>query len=262
MQKRKSSNTKNGWIEIHIGDRKSIQSNLLNQYKFTHSFFSKDFGLFAPNQLSKHLTDTCSVHFTKQVHGERIIFTEDAIDSSNICADGMISSNNGQSLWLYTADCIPILFADTKTGCVAAVHAGWKGISKKIINKTISKLNSIGSKPESIIVALGPAISQSNYQISLDTAKLISFSIYSAGTKPDENIKKLESTGILKYDDEPNKFKLDIRLAAKYQLEFSGVLPNNISINQDCTYTNKELFNSWRRDHIKSRQWSFILSKG
>ena len=80
----------------------------------------------------------------------------------------MVSNQTGESLWIYSADCIPIFFADPRKRFTAAVHAGWRGISKGILRKTLDKLESLGSNRNEIIIALGPAISKNKYEVELE----------------------------------------------------------------------------------------------
>ena len=54
---------------------------------------------------------------------------------------------------------------------------------------------------------------------------------------------------------------MDLRAVAKTQMTNEGLKEDQISINSNCTFSERELFNSWRRDKSNSRQWSFIESK-
>ena len=52
-------------------------------------------------------------------------------------ADGLFGNKCNQNLWIYTADCMPIFFADKRTRNVAALHCGRKGLEKKIIHNMV-----------------------------------------------------------------------------------------------------------------------------
>ena len=41
---------------------------------------------------------------------------------------------------ILTADCVPILICDERKNLIAAIHAGWKGAYKDIINKVIKPM--------------------------------------------------------------------------------------------------------------------------
>ncbi|NRB02861.1 MAG: laccase domain-containing protein, partial [Rhodobacteraceae bacterium] len=42
-------------------------------------------------------------------------------------ADALVTATPGVALSVLTADCQPVLFADTKAGVIGAAHAGWRG---------------------------------------------------------------------------------------------------------------------------------------
>ena len=73
-------------------------------------------------------------------------------------------------------------------------------------------------------------------------------------------IEKLITLGIMNHDCYPNKFLLDLRAAAVSQLYQAGLSRSQLSISSLCTYSNQILFNSWRREKVKNRQWSMIAT--
>ena len=176
----------------------------------------------------------------------------------------MISTKYGQSLWIYSADCIPILIASKDSGNVAACHAGWRGVAKNIPLEAIRILESYGSQRKNIIVALGPAISGSKYQVDLAVAKSIYKSIQNQDVPIkaiiSEQIKEMSSLGIIKFEKESSKLLLDIRLAVLNQLTRKGISNDQITICPYCTFSNPKLFHSWRREQAKAWQWSVITS--
>tara|TARA_Y100001968_G_C19399510_1_gene740261 strand:+ start:343 stop:1098 length:756 start_codon:yes stop_codon:yes gene_type:complete len=236
-----------------------LQSRLLLEKGFKHAFFTKKPKQNFPRNLVRVFSLDYEIYILKQVHSNIVIETKNINSKDSKEADGLISEvSKRQSLWIYTADCIPILFADTKNGRVAACHAGWKGIAKNIINKTLEKLNNLGSKRKDLIVAIGPAISGLNYKVDTKVVSTISNSMKR------ENIDKnneLEELGIVKAIKNSNELLLDIRMAASVQLQNEGIKKNQISINRNCTFEDKKLFSSWRRDKRRDSQWSVILSR-
>ncbi|MHC5722113.1 MAG: polyphenol oxidase family protein, partial [Nostoc sp.] len=85
-------------------------------------------------------------------------------------ADGLISEQPLQAVWVASADCTPVLIGDVKTEQVAALHAGWRGTAKKIVPLAIARLQSQGSKLDDLRIAMGPAIAGEVYQVSIDVA--------------------------------------------------------------------------------------------
>lgn len=111
---------------------------------------------------------------TRQTHSD-IVRTVTARDARGIDhrvypeADGLITNEPGVALWIFTADCTPILLFDPVTGAVGAVHAGWRGTAARIAAKAVEKMVcAFGCRPEDIRAAIGPAIGQCCFQTDGD----------------------------------------------------------------------------------------------
>jgi polyphenol oxidase len=73
--------------------------------------------------------------------------------------DGLMSSERGLMLGIQTADCVPVLIADTRTRAVAAFHAGWRGTLARIVERGVGTMRrEFGSRPKDLVAAIGPAI--------------------------------------------------------------------------------------------------------
>ena len=66
-------------------------------------------------------------------------------------ADGLFSNKCNQNLWVYTADCMPIFFADKRTRNVAALHCGRKGLEKKIIKNLVKIFDNFGTLRDDLL---------------------------------------------------------------------------------------------------------------
>jgi len=194
---------------------------------------------------------------------------------SNIChraekkhviaeADASYTEQRGVVCAVLTADCLPVFVSNKQGSFVGIAHAGWRGISKGIILKTIEKLESFGSRREELVVALGPAISGESYQVEENVADSIYKSLFSRNEdlllEFPARIEKMITLGIMNHDSYPNKFLLDLRAAAVNQLYQAGLKRSQLSISNLCTYSNEILFNSWRREKVKNRQWSMVAT--
>jgi YfiH family protein len=80
-------------------------------------------------------------------------------------ADAMVSVAHGVALGVSSADCGPILFADSEAGVIGAAHAGWKGAFGGIIGATVTAMEKLGARRRRIIAVLGPTISASAYEV-------------------------------------------------------------------------------------------------
>jgi YfiH family protein len=74
-------------------------------------------------------------------------------------SDGLATSEPGLMLGVQTADCVPVLLADTRLRAVAAIHAGWRGTVSRIAEEGVAAMErEFGSRPEDLVAAIGPAI--------------------------------------------------------------------------------------------------------
>jgi len=73
--------------------------------------------------------------------------------------DGLMTDLSGLLLGVQTADCVPVLLADTRTRAVAAFHAGWRGTLARIVERGVGTMRlRYGSRPKDLVAAIGPAI--------------------------------------------------------------------------------------------------------
>ncbi len=83
-------------------------------------------------------------------------------------ADAIVTREPEIALGILTADCAPVLMADAEAGVIGAAHAGWRGALDGILGSTVSAMVGLGARRHSICAAVGPAISQRNYEVGLD----------------------------------------------------------------------------------------------
>ena len=83
-------------------------------------------------------------------------------------ADAMVTDRPGIALGIVTADCAPVLFADTAAGVVGAAHAGWRGAVAGVLEATVQAMRDLGARTERIVAAIGPCIGQASYEVGAD----------------------------------------------------------------------------------------------
>lgn len=83
-------------------------------------------------------------------------------------ADGLVTSAPGIALGVLSADCVPVLFADPRSGVIGAAHSGWKGALGGVLEATIDHMEEIGAERHRIDVAIGPCIMQTSYEVGGD----------------------------------------------------------------------------------------------
>ncbi len=254
------------WKFIVKNDIAFLQSNLLLESRFKHGFFTKCDANNGPIESSKHLGTSNSIHKVLQKHSNKYIYASKTSLDHPEESDGIISDKSKQSLWVYSADCIPILIADRNTGITAACHAGWRGIEKKIVARILEGMITVGCQKNDIIVALGPAISGDSYQVDLDVANKIIISVdklVQAKSKCHEELYQFSKKNnhlIIRGKHSKSKWNIDLREATVLQLQNFGIKTEQISVCPLCTFKSHEIFYSKRRGSSQACQWSGIIS--
>ncbi|HVB83546.1 MAG TPA: peptidoglycan editing factor PgeF [Rhodanobacteraceae bacterium] len=101
----------------------------------------------------------------RQVHGRGVVDADAAPPVSEPEADAAISRTAGRVLAILSADCLPVLLAAVD-GCeVAAVHAGWRGLSAGVLEATIAALR---TPPARLLAWLGPCIGAVSYEVGAE----------------------------------------------------------------------------------------------
>jgi len=188
-----------------------------------------------------------------------IVFGSHSQEGSKTYADGLVGNKCNQNLWVYSADCMPIFFADKRTRNVAALHCGRKGLEKKIIKNLIKIFDNLGTSRDDLLVAIGPSISKEHYLV--DKITLTEFYRKAENKNITVNLNKTEKDVCFSdsnYSKEQNLNQLDLKRSAYRQLLDENIPNKNIDISNLCTYKLKTEFNSWRRSKTMSRQWNFI----
>jgi YfiH family protein len=150
--------------------------------------------------------------------------------------DAMITRMTGVLLAVQTADCLPVLIGDPKTGTMVAIHAGWRGTAGRITERTVADLMLVhGVNPRDCIAALGPAACAACYEVGEDVI---------------ERYRKEFGywRNLLVNFKQDGKAHLDIRAANVQQLSFCGFSEDRVYVADYCTMHQNDLFFSYRRE--------------
>ena len=182
-------------------------------------------------------TSVPSPQWLEQVHSTQAVSlpSEEAVPK----ADAAYTSEKHVVCAVMTADCLPLLITDKQGRCVAAVHAGWRGLHDGIIEAAIKKLP---VQPESLLVWLGPAIGSDVYEVGKE--------VYDAFTLTDDAAKQAFTSVSEQH------WLFDIYQMAKLRLNKMGV--KQIYGGGRCTFSEEEQFFSYRRDGVTGRMASLI----
>lgn len=116
-----------------------------------------------------------SLFFLMQTHSASVFVLENksdlkkSIDLFRYQGDAIITTEKNIGIGVVTADCLPIILFDQKNQAVGIVHAGWQGLSKKIISATILKMHeTFKTQPANVSAYLGPSAGVCCYEIQDD----------------------------------------------------------------------------------------------
>ena len=208
----------------------------------------------------------------RQIHSSilRRVGRADDTPQAQYKADGMMTDESGVLLAIQTADCIPVLIADTRKRAIAGFHAGWRGTLKRIVENGVGRMRlEFGSRPEDLIAAIGPGIGQCCYSVGDEVrGEFDSQFVYS-----DELFCEV-------YDSDPVKEKypllfmtarapghsnigpslhLDLMEANRRQLLDAGLKTEAIHVTGDCTSCCTDRYFSYRAEHgFTGRMFSAI----
>jgi YfiH family protein len=203
----------------------------------------------------------------KQVHSDAIhVIT--AAPAAPLSGDALITRTPGLLLAVQTADCVPILLADTRNCVVAAVHAGWRGTLARIVAKAVGRMQmEFGTKPADVVAAIGPSIGRCSFEVGPEVARAFAGQFANArdwfdvprelaSGMPEGEIVSGESPNPLKWlsmmppghDPPPPTVQLDLIAANRWQLMDAGVRDKNISASGLCTVCRNDLLFSHRRE--------------
>lgn len=177
------------------------------------------------------------VTFQKQIHSTIISYSDMPMHFDG--CDAIYTDKKNNFLAVSVADCIPVFLYEPDKKIVAGIHSGWKGTQGKILAKTICELvEKFKIDVSKLIAYIGPGISQESYEVGDDVAKFF-----------DEDFK-------IKNDE---KYFLDLKADNYKQLISTGVMKDNIEVSELCTFREKNLLHSYRRDGNKSGRMFGII---
>ncbi|MHB8411985.1 MAG: peptidoglycan editing factor PgeF [Candidatus Acidiferrales bacterium] len=205
----------------------------------------------------------------RQVHSDVVhIIREPLLDIPK--GDALATRTPGLLLGIQTADCVPILLVDPRHRAVAAVHAGWRGTLARIAAKTVGRMTmEFETRPEDVLVALGPAIGRCCYEVGPEVVKEFAAQFPSAAEwfdGPFDILASGEDPNPLPWltmmppghQPPPLRCHLDLHAANSAILVGAGVQRKNIFASELCTSCRTDLFFSYRREATTGRMMAVI----
>jgi len=240
----------------------SLHSELLSSAGFRHAFFTRLGGVSEgpyrslnfsisvgdePLRVQENLHRAAAslrirldaIYFASQVHGNDAIVAEPGMDREAFLtreADAVVSIHPELACSIRTADCVPILVADRTSGAVAAIHAGWRGVVRRVVPQGVERLREVAGIRGDLIAAIGPHISVRAFEVSEDVARQL------ATASEDQRA----------VDASRAKPHVDLRRIVRAQLRSLGLADEAIEDVPGCTLSEPERFFSFRRDGARS----------
>jgi len=184
-------------------------------------------------------TDYSNAAYQKQIHSDIIKIVKAPGYQGE--SDAMITNVPDIALAVSAADCVPVLLYDAKRRVIAAVHAGWRGTRKRILERTLEVLiDEFYSVPTDIYAYVAPSICQEHYEVGKEVAEIF----------PETYV-----------ENKKGKFYLDVAGMNVQMLKEFDVPVENISLSSLCTYE-EQFLHSYRRDRETSgRALAVIMLK-
>lgn len=179
--------------------------------------------------------------FLRQVHGTQCVQLQaDTPDGTQ--ADACYASARGVACTIMVADCLPVLFADTRGGVVAAAHAGWRGLLGQDGQGVLESVMRV-MDPAHTVAWLGPCIGPQAFEVGPQV--LQAYTSHDAGCAAHFTAAA------------PGKWRADLQGLARRRLRSLGLDPQRVYGNDGspgwCTVTQDSRFFSHRRDRVSGR---------
>lgn len=191
----------------------------------------------------------------RQVHSALLhrVGLVDAGDEATLPGDGVMTADRGIAIGMQTADCVPVLVADRRTGAVAAFHAGWRGTLARIVEHGVARMRvEFGCAPADLVAAVGPAIGPCCYQVGEEVEQQFRQEFDYAESllhKQRSMTVRKEVTGTSREGgsglEHPGLY-LDLQEANRRQLTAAGIAGEAIEVMKLCTECRQDLFFSYR----------------
>lgn len=159
---------------------------------------------------------------------------EDARSDEERC-DALTTAAPGVLLAVKSADCVPVILGDKRTGACAAAHAGWRGTVACIVERTLERMSAeYGTRAEDVRAAIGPAAGACCYEVGAEVI--------------DAFRSNFEDADSLFQPTREGHALIDLQRANRSQLIRAGVREERIHTAPFCTMCRTDLFFSYRRE--------------
>lgn len=171
----------------------------------------------------------------RQVHGCAVVSAAACRAQPAPEADGVVSVEPGVAVGVVTADCVPILLGSPSGAVVAALHAGWRGLARGVIDAGIDALRQHVPAADLVAIA-GPHIGACCYEVDAPVLEQLE-------ARFDRDL------GPALRPARAGHAHLDLGVLVACALDRAGLRAEAVgSFAGACTRCDSERFHSYRRD--------------
>jgi YfiH family protein len=184
----------------------------------------------------------------RQVHGAEVVRVGRSSWREPPSADAIVCRGPGPAVGVATADCVPVLLSSASGSCVAAVHAGWRGLGRGIVGAAVSALREAASGDEPLVAAIGPHIGPCCYEIDAPVVAALAPRFADA---LEQALRPARG----------GHHRLDLGLLVRGDLERCGIGATHVGALADaCTHCDPRRFHSYRRDGPRAGRMLHFVS--
>ncbi len=194
----------------------------------------------------------------RQVHSA-IVRLADGRPVAPLPGDGLLAGRPGLAVGVTTADCLPVLVVDARRRVVAAVHAGWRGLAKRVVQKGVGEMRRcFGCDPSDLHAALGPGIQACCFEVGPEVLDEFASQFVDAdrfcrrdSPNPAEILlprQIMKSGHNLTRRLDSDRGHVDLAEAGRRQLLAAGLPAGQIYDSRMCTACDLARFYSYRRE--------------
>jgi polyphenol oxidase len=177
-------------------------------------------------------THSADVRLVKNI--EDTLQPEKALGETVYC-DALTTNAPRLLLGVKTADCVPVLLADARSGACAAIHAGWRGTLSSIVARTMKRMTAeFGTQAGDTSAAIGPAANACCYEVGGEVIEAFR--------------ERFANAADLLTETREGHALIDLQRANREQLSAAGVPLRQIYTAPLCTMCRTDLFFSYRRE--------------
>ena len=177
--------------------------------------------------------ESAGLNTLAQIHSARVLQLRRPLPAGHHPrADALVTDVPGLVVGVLSADCVPVLLADTGGRVVAAAHAGWKGALAGVVAATVGAMTEMGAPAEGIVACIGPSIQQQSYEVGAELRRRF------LAAEPDNHVYFREA-------GQAGHFMFDLSKYVSHRVQAAGVARVDRLVLD--TYSCEQDFFSYRR---------------